>query len=223
MPGSAYDAVQQKNNALIFKAKRGSVFVAPFASDPITSLTDTTDKLLTALPTGYTDVGWTSDDGAQFSRDVETSDITGWGSVEPLRSDITQDTTTLQIACYELKKTTLGLYTGADMSAVTPAANGEIHIDKPADPGSLYYRVLAVAVDRNEDGEVYYARFLPRAKVTDYDDQNLQSSDDSPVTFPVTLTSYVDEVLGYSERTIVAGPGWTASWATAAGFTIPSP
>jgi hypothetical protein len=217
MAGVSYDDLQQRNAALIFKALQGSVFVAPFSADAITDLTDS-DKLLKTLPDGYEDVGWTSDDGAQFSRSADTSDITGWGSVEPLRSDVTSDVTTLQISCLETRKTTLGLYTGADMDAVTPdPSTGEISIEKPARPGFRYYRVLAVAVDLTDDGEYYIARFLPRARVTDFDDQSLQSSDDSPVSWAVTITGYEDPTLGYSERYLVGGAGWATRLA-AAGF-----
>jgi len=217
MAGVSYDDLQQRNAALIFKALQGSVFVAPSSVAAITALTDT-DKLLKELPEGYEDVGWISDDGAQFSRDTDTSDITGWGSVEPLRSDVTQDTTTLQMEALETKKSTIGLYTGADMDAVTPdPVSGEVSIQKPARPGFRYYRVLAVAVDLTDDGEYYVARFLPRARVTDYDDQNMQSSDDSPITWPVTMTGYEDPLLGYSENYLFGGPGWATRLA-AMGF-----
>src|SRR4051794_39499016 len=119
MPGLPYDQLQKKQQELIRKMVDGSVFVASTSADPIASLTDT-DKLLKPLPAGYEDVGWISDDGAQFSRNVETSDITSWGSVEPTRTDITGDVTTLQIACQETRRATIGLYSGADMSDVKP-------------------------------------------------------------------------------------------------------
>lgn len=214
MAGNAYDDVQQRNAALIFKALQGSVFVAPYSAAAITTLTDPADKLLAPLPQGYEDVGWVSDDGAQFGRDVETSDITGWGAVESLRSDINSDVTTLQIACLETKKATIGLYTGADMSTAVPdPTSGELGIEKPARPSFRYYRVLALAVDLTDDGEYYVARFLPRARVTDFDEQAYQSSDDAPVTWSVTLTSYQDPVLGYAEKYLFGGPGWAAKLA----------
>lgn len=215
MAGSAYDDIQQKNAALIFKALQGSVFVAPASADPITDLTDPGDKLLAPLPTGYEDAGWIGDDGAQFGRDVETSDVTGWGSVEPLRSDVTSDVTTLAFSMLETRKTSIGLYTGADMDAATPdATSGELSIEKPARPGFRYYRALALAVDLTDDGEYYVARFLPRARVTDYDEQAFQSSDDAPVTWSVTMTGYEDPALGYSERYVFGGPGWAARLAS---------
>jgi hypothetical protein len=216
--GSAYDDIQQKNAALIFKALQGSVFVAPASADPITDLTDPGDRLLAPLPTGYEDAGWISDDGAQFGREVETSDVTGWGSVEPLRSDVTSDVTTLAFSMLETRKASIGLYTGADMDTAVPdATSGELSIEKPARPGFRYYRVLALAVDQTDDGEYYIARFLPRARVTDYDEQTFQSSDDAPVTWSVTMTGYEDPALGYSERYLFGGPGWAARLA-AMGF-----
>src|SRR5690606_12198676 len=173
---------------------------------------------LAPLPTGYEDAGWIGDDGAQFGREVETSDVTGWGSVEPLRSDVTSDVTTLAFSMLETRKTSIGLYTGADMDTAVPdATSGELSIEKPARPGFRYYRVLALAVDQTDDGEYYIARFLPRARVTDYDEQTFQSSDDSPVTWSVTMTGYEDPALGYSERYLFGGPGWAARLA-AMGF-----
>lgn len=211
MAGSSYDDLQQKNAALIFKALQGSVFVAPATAQAITTLTDPSDKLLAPLPVSYEDVGWVNDDGVQFGRDVDVSDITGWGSVKPLRSDINSDVTTLAFSMLETRKTSIGLYTGADMGAAVPdPTSGELSIEKPARPGFRYYRVLALAVDLTDAGEYYVARFLPRARVTDYDEQAFQSSDDSPVTWSVTMTGYEDPVLGYSEKYFFGGPGWAA-------------
>lgn len=211
MAGSSYDDLQQRNAALIFKALQGSVFVAPETAQPITTLTDPSDSLLAPLPVGYEDVGWISEDGAEFGRDVDVSDITGWGSVEPLRSDVNSDVTTLAFSMLETRKTSIGLYTGADMGTAVPdPTSGELSIEKPARPGFRYYRVLALAKDQTSAGEYYVARFLPRARVTDYDEQTYQSSDDAPVTWSVTMTAYEDPTLGYSEKYIFGGPGWSA-------------
>ena len=215
MTGVAYDSLQQKKTELIRKMTDGSVFVAPLTSQPITTLTDPTDKLLAALPAGYEDVGYINDDGAKFSRDVNQSDITSWGATEPTRSDITSDVTTLQIAMQETKKTTIGLYSGADMSEITAdPTSGEVQIEKPAAPTAQFYRVLALGVDLTDAGELYVARFLPRAKVDDFDDQAFQSSDDEALLWSVTFKSFVDSTLGYSEKWMFGGPGWAAITAT---------
>lgn len=165
---------------------------------------------LAALPSGYDDLGWLSSDGAQFSRDVSASEVTSWGSVSPTRTDITSDTTTMTVTAQETKLLTIGLATGADLSGIVPTAlTGEVSIAKPSRPKSKSYRVLSLAVDNGDAGEIYIARFLPRAKVTSYAEQSLGGGDD-PITWGVTFTGEEDSTLGYSERWIFGGPGWNA-------------
>lgn len=217
----AYEALRNKQTELIRKTVDGSVYVAPIAADPITTLTDA-DKLLTALPVDYDDIGWLSDDGAQYSTDVETSDVTSWGSVQPTRRDITSKTTTLQVACHETKKSTIGLYTGADMDAVlADATTGEVSVEEPDRPKARTYRVFTLGIDDGDAGEIYIARFQPRAQVTDFDDQAFQSGDD-PLMWPVTLTGYFDSTLGFSQRYLFGGPGWSALL-TKMGFESAAP
>jgi len=207
---AAWETLKNHQNSLIRKALEGSTFIAPTTSSAITSLTGA-DSSLNALPEGYNDLGWMSDDGAQFSADVDSSDITSWGSVEPTRRDITSDVTTLEMTLQETNKHTLGLYTGADMTAVVPdATSGEVAISKPDRPPLRFWRVLTIGVDVADAGEIYIARFLPRASVTDKDDQSFQSGDDEALGWPVTMTAYMDSTLGYSERYFFGGPGWEA-------------
>lgn len=213
----AYSAIAKKNDQLLRKALDGSLFVAPFSADPITTLTGP-DSLLTALPTGYTDGGLTTDDGVQMPRSVSTSDVTSWGRNTPSRSDKTSDVVTVQVNFQELSKTTLGLYTGVDLSSTQVAVNGELHIQKPSQPVSTYFRLLALAVDQTDSGEFYVAKFFPRCQVTDYSDQ-VFAKGDSVIGFGMTFTTYVDDALGYSQDDIIAGPGALAL-ATDMGFTV---
>lgn len=206
-----YEAdLRNKQSELIRKALDGSVFLAPVTADPIATLTTGATAELAALPTDWDDLGWLSTDGAQFSRDVAQSEVPSWGSVTPTRTDITSDTSTLQVTCQETKLLTIGLATGADLaSIVADATTGETSIEKPTRPTSRHYRAMSFAVDDADGGKVYVARFLPRAKVTSYDAQSFGGGDD-PITWGVTLTGEEDSTLGYSERWIFGGPGWKA-------------
>lgn len=208
MAGVAFDTLAHKNSDLIRRAIDGCVFLAPYASDPIVSLTDT-DKLLKPLPSGYEDVGLLDDGGVTMPRAVDTSNVTSYGRVEPSRTDVTKDTKTIKLTAQETKALTIGLYTGADMSGVTPdPTSGEVQIAIPARPAIRYYRCLVLAVDLSDAGEIYDGRFFPRVSVTDYDDEKHQSSGDDPTTRGVTLTAYVDDVLGYSMKELHGGQGW---------------
>lgn len=218
-----YEALKNKQTELIRKSLDGSAFIADVTAAAIASLTTYTAGPpvvidLTPLPTGYDDLGWLTADGMQFSRDVAASEVTSFGSVSPTRTDITSDTTTLTVTAQETKLLTIGLATGADLSGIIPAANtGEVSIAKPTRPKSKHYRVLSLAVDQGDAGEIYLGRFLPRAKVTSYAEQAFSGGDD-PITWGVTFTGEEDSVLGYSERWIFGGPGWEALL-TEMGFT----
>lgn len=222
-----YAALKNKQAELIRKALDGSVFLSAdlTGASAITALTEATGVApnqvitLSELPASYDDLGWLTSDGAQFSRDISTSDVTSWGSVSPTRTDITSDTTTMTVTAQETKLLTLGLATGADLTSITAdATTGEVSIAKPSRPAARHYRVLSLAVDQGDAGEIYIARFLPRGKVTGYAEQSFGGGDD-PITWGVTFTGEEDSALGYSERWIFGGPGWNAQLA-AMGFTV---
>jgi hypothetical protein len=219
----AYDTIADKQDALIRKGLQGSVFVADYSAAAITSATlfdATSGDLKSPLVTGYKDVGWTDSNGAKFARSLKTAEMTSWGSVDPTRSDTTADTTTIDVTCQEANLVTIGLYTGAAKSSITTTAtaNGVVTIQKPAVGSTQYYRLLAVAVDENDTGEIVIARFLPRCKVTNYGDQSYDAGD-AGIVWNVTMTAYEDDTLGFSEEFYFGGAGWKALL-TDMGFTL---
>jgi hypothetical protein len=210
MAGVSFDTLTEKKQELVRKTIDLSFFSAPHTANGLTTLTDT-DKLLKALPTGWGDTGLLTTDGIRHSREVNVSDVRSAGRIDPSRSDITSDQTSIQIACQETKLLTIGLYTGQDMSGVTPdPTTGEVSIAKPARPRPRYYRGLSIGMDETDAGEIYIGRYFPRCRVTNYDDQPFQSEEDEALLWPVTLTAYVDSTVGYSERWLFGGPGWFA-------------
>jgi hypothetical protein len=164
---------------------------------------------LAALPTGYEDLGWTSTDGISYGRETEVSEVRSFGSVDPTRADITSDTMTMGVTAQETKLLTLELYSGADLSAATAdSVTGEFVIEKPAVPNFRYYRVLGLFVDTDDDGnELYIARFMPRARITEIGEQVFSDGDD-PIHYNFTFTGFEDSVLGFSHAWYYGGPGW---------------
>jgi hypothetical protein len=205
-----YAALRDKKTELIRKARDGSVFVGPSSVTAITALTTGSSAALSTLPTGMVDVGWTTTDGVSYSRTTETSDVRSFGSVEPTRSDVTSDSITMACTMQETSKITLQLYTGADLSAATATVTtAEFAIAKPARPGYKYYRLLGLFVDDSDGGEIYIGRYMPRARVTEFGEQQFSDGDEA-ITYPVTFTGYEDSTLGYSHKWYFAGPGWKA-------------
>lgn len=215
----SYDTIADLNDTLVRKALKGSLFVGAANA---TALTETNifdaNANLVALPAGYSDGGLTTDEGLRFTRAVENSDITSWQRQTPTRSDKTSDVETVQVDFQELKKTTLDLYTGADLSSKQITVNGTLSIRKPAVPVDRYFRILAVTVDNTSTGlEIVIARFFPRVKVTSYSDQ-AYSKGDSAINWGMTFTAYMDDALGYSVDNLFGGPGFE-TLGTDMGFT----
>ncbi len=207
---ATFASLQRTQTELIRKAKSGSAFLAPVAAEAVDEDFVGPGGVLTALPSGYEDLGWLSNDGMGFSRDVSTSDVTSFGSVSPTRSDAVSDTSTVTVTCQETKLLTIGLATGIDTQAIkTPGANGAVMVRKPIAPTSRFYRLFCISKDDGDAGDIYVARFFPRAKVTSYSEQAFGGGDD-PISWGVTMTGYADSDLGFSEAWLFGGPGWNA-------------
>lgn len=220
-PVASYDSLKKKQTELIRKALDGSAFIAEASAAAPTSLTTpesgtgaTTVIGLNPLPAGYTDLGYLTEDGVGFTRDVSTADVSSWGSVTPTRTDITADTTTISVTAQETNIYSIGLATGktfTNLKTTGGAVNtAEVSISKPARPSQQFYRLFTVAVDNGTaEGDIFIARFFPKVKVTAFGDLSFGGGD-SPIEWPVTLQAYEDSALGYSERWFFGGPGWKA-------------
>jgi hypothetical protein len=205
-----YSALRDKKQELIRKARDGSVLIASSSVTNLTSITSGATADLVTLPAGWEDLGWTSTDGTTFAREGESSQVQSFGSTEPTREDVTKDTVTMTVTAQETKLLTIGLYTGIDTTNLKAAVTtGELSIEKPNLPNPRYYRLLALYVDESSDGELYLARYFPRARITAFGEQQYGQSDD-PVSYNLTFTGFSDSSVGYSHRYIFGGPGWKA-------------
>ena len=209
------DDLKELKQELIRKTLGGSVFVAERTVSAINTLTESVAGPparieLAALPVGYKDIGYTTDDGAQFSTETTTSDVTSWQSTSPTRSDITSETSTMTVTAQETKLLTIGLYLGVATAGIQGAAGtGEVVIKKPQRASARHYRVLALAIDGDPGSEIFIARFLPNAKITGRGEQAYSKSDQA-LTWPVTFTGFHDSAYGTAEAHFFGGPGWLA-------------
>jgi hypothetical protein len=114
----------------------------------------------------------------------------------------------MTVTCQETKLLTLGLYIGADTSAVTATATtGETRIAKPEFAANFHYRVLGLFIDESEAGEIYMGRYFPYAKITERGEQTMSDGDD-PVNYSLTFRAEPDPSSGIDAEWIFGGPGW---------------
>jgi hypothetical protein len=199
-----------RQSKLIRKAQDAVVFAGPSTATAITAITTGAGATLVALPAGYVTLGHhTEDDGINWSREVDTADVRSHGSAEPTRRDITSDVTGLVVLAQESKMNTMEMYHNVDLSTVTPdATTSEIGFNRSSQPATRYYRLLALASDGGGADEIYFARFCPRASISEYADQPWTKGDE--LRWPLTFTAFVDDTLGYSIREMWGGPGIAA-------------
>lgn len=214
---ASFDTIQDLKTHLIRKALTGSVFVADATADDIgdalTQLTGVAPNQvhdLVPLPTGFGDLGYTTDAGVQLNTETTTSDVNSWQSVSPTRSDVTAETTTLQVVAQETKGLTLALYTGMALAGIEAAAGtGDLIIKTPQRPNTRFYKVLALARDEDEMGEYFIGRYLPRAKATGRGGQVFDKSDNA-IGYDVTFTGFFDSTYGTAQSYVFGGSGWLA-------------
>lgn len=212
----SFNDLQSHFDELIRKGLEGSIFAKRMADadDPIEKLKDATGLL--ALPPGYEDVGnLTKDQGAQWTRDIDSSETMSLGKSEPTRRDIVSDVTGLQFTMQESKKTVFELYDGIDLTGVVQDAQGNVSWDKADRPASIYYRMFALFKDGDGADAIYFAKWLPRAQVVDRGEQSWNEQNE--IQYPVTITAYNDRNVGTSMRTLWAGP---AARMTSMGFPV---
>lgn len=203
-------SVAARQSKLIRKAQDAVVFAAPSDQAAPVSLTSGAGAELLTLAAGWVSLGHhTEDDGINWTREVDTADVRSHGSAEPTRRDITSDVTGLVVLAQESKMLTMEMYHNVDLSGVTAAATtNEIAFSRTSQPATRYYRLLAIASDGGGTDTIYFARFCPRASISEYADQPWTKGDE--VRWPLTFTAFVDDDLGYSMREYWGGPGIAA-------------
>lgn len=197
-------------NQLIRRAKAGAVLAAQMSVTAPTAITSTSSAtLITLSATDWKPFGWMTTEGVNFERTTESTDTNSYGSREATRSDVTRDEISMTCTAQETKLLTIGMTTGADLTAITAnATTGEVQIEKPDTPKLRYYRILGLFLDYNDDGlEIYFGRFMPRAQISDFGSQSY-NEDENGINYPMTWRGKKDETLGFSHKWFWGGPGW---------------
>lgn len=134
----------------------------------------------TTAPTGFTAVGYISDDGVTQTIDTDTTDINAWGG-DVVRTIQTSHKLTYQLTLIETSAASLGVYYGADnvsgSTALTVLIKG----------GDLPHGKWVLEV---RDGDRRVRITIPDGQVTDRGD--VVWKDDEAVAYEVTITCFPD-------------------------------
>lgn len=185
-----------------------AIFLKPWVAgdEEISEVWDGTGLV---VPPEYRPVGMTTkDDGASWSRDQETSDVTAHGYSEPARRDILSDVSGLSFTMIESNRQAMEIYHGRDLAGVTVDEHGGFMFDRASRPATRYFRTLAIGKDGDGPDAVYMARWLPRTSVTGTAEQSWSEGEE--IRYPATLTAYLDAEFGTAFRELWGGPGLDA-------------
>lgn len=117
---------------------------------------------LDAPATGWTDLGYLSEDGHSLSEDLETEDVKVWPTMVVARSIVTGQTLEAKLALAQWNADTLALRFGGTWTEDTPG----IKVMKVPVARSFDH---ALIID-NEDGERTYRYLLEKVSITGFEE-----------------------------------------------------
>lgn len=206
---ATFEDLREAKGALIRKALGGFIVVAPMDVEVPDKFVDVDGGLIDLKALGYQKLGWlTKGDGINFSRDVEQQETESFGALEPTRIDFTKDVTSAAFRCQETNKQVLEMYYNLDLSDVTADANNEFSFENEAQPSTIYRRMIYIAKDGNGDDAKYIIKTMPKAIVSEVQEQAWSS--ESELSYGLTVKATSDDDLGFSVRHSFGGPGFGA-------------
>lgn len=143
---------------------------------PLGTLAPTT---ATATVTGYTNLGYLSEDGFTEADDVDTEEITAWQNGTLVRRVITSQAKTFEFVCIESTPAVMELrHPGSTV------AGGALAVK--ALKSGIYFALVFDVID----GATHLRIVAPKCEVTDFEDIEYQNGE--AIGYGVTVTVYPD-------------------------------
>jgi hypothetical protein len=154
-------------------AVTGAVYAGPTASTAPTSA-------VSAVPAGYNDLGYISEDGVTEAYDEDVQDIQAWQGGAIVRTLISSSKASLSFTMIESKASTLELYhKGSTMEAVS----GGFKIDVKL-PNVVRKKFILDVLD----GSTHLRIYVPDGEVTERGE--ITYINDETISYNVTITCY---------------------------------
>lgn len=156
----------------------GKVYVAETSATMPTGVSGT-------MPTGWTDLGFVTEDGVTFTDSKETETIGAWQSFYPVRRIVTSKDASVSFALRQWNKDTVALAFGGG-TVTEPTAN--VFKYTPPDPEDIDERALCLEFT---DGSKVYRLVMEKGMVSDAVETQLvrTGAADLPITFSATPDS----------------------------------
>jgi len=132
------------------------------------------------VTTGFTGLGFVSEDGVTETRDRSTDDIKAWQNGATVRTVVTDGSLSYQFTLLETRKDTVELYYG---TTVTAAASDGSFVIVPTNTGGRRSFIIDVV-----DGAELIRTYIPSGEVSEVGDRVYVNGD--PIGYEVTIKAY---------------------------------
>jgi len=134
-------------------------------------------------PTGWSILGYLSDDGPTVGQSTDTEDITPWQSIVPIRTIMTGRQVTVQFTLWQINARTMSLYFGSPVPEETDGAfDMQVRTDAPQ-------RLYAIGIDSADADRVLRIVF-PRCSLSDAGDMQIQRGAAIPLDVTLSALDY---------------------------------
>lgn len=156
-------------------AANGTIYVAPSGTTPPANIA--------AAWTGFTQLGYVTEDGVTMSRNLDTENVTAWQSVSPIRYLVTGVGLTMGFSLLQWDKDTLPLWLGG--GSITNQGGGSFKYSISNAP-TIDERVLGVEWTDTRSGSTVTNRIIVvRGMVTEGGETTLTRT--GAVSLPITF------------------------------------
>lgn len=206
-------SILNDNNKNVRKWGTQLLAIADYSTAMPDEFFDSTTNKPNALPEGFKVLGYISTDGAKMSRGIESSDTKALQDLEPVRSDITGRTRTLQLVFLEMNAWVKALAHGLPVSKWPPKADDGFEFTDGEATDFPYYRLIWLGQDGVGDDAHYRIEAGYRVKVTNQGDstKNRSDAENEDQTFTFFRDPKTGKVFYEGEKIAKAGSSRTDS------------
>jgi hypothetical protein len=203
-----FETVRAAQQDLVLSKLSLAILFAPSSTPAITTVEDPATGDLADLP-DYRSAGILQKDaGLSITSNIDSSDIEGYGEVEPVRTIITRRTTAFNASFIETNREVIEKFWGIelDSSNLTVSPFGGVTVKAPIRPKNIFYRCILLGQDEVNGEDLFPYWILPKVKLTDVD--NLDANDDDAIQYRMTFQAFRDPEVGFSVLQGWCGRGW---------------
>ncbi|WP_448319230.1 phage tail tube protein [Streptomyces sp. CO7] len=158
---------------------QGAVYLAPVGT------TAPADPYAT-WGTGWIDLGYATEDGLTEALNEDRQEFRAWGETSPVRTQVTNRTTTFKVILQQTSAHTLGLFYGVDTADMTSSGTGATQALTFAEPPVGQPLTYALGMDV-VDGDYPRRLLVARAEVTARGEVTYKT--DTTVSYDITFTA----------------------------------